>query len=336
MPAIRIDGRPIVVEDGCTVLDAARAAGIPIPTLCHRDGCAPSAYCMVCAVRIEGRAGWQPACSTPVAEGQSIETDSSKIRAARQSAIELILSDHVGDCVAPCQWACPAGLFVPGLLRRLAGTDTATIVPDAVPCRDCPAPCERACRRARFGGAVSIRRLALALVPAFAPMPDQRAPRDFSVHMGALSDAEAERFRQGASPEPRIEPADPAAGFSADEAQREAGRCLHCDCRKADHCRLRDRAREQGAHPGAWRGPRRAFEQDASHPSILYESGKCIACGVCVQIAATAGEPVGLTFVGRGFGMRMAPALGKPLSEALTLCASACAEACPTGALVMK
>lgn len=338
MPTLFIDQKRATVEEGATVLHAARALGLRIPTLCHRDGLDPAASCMVCAVKIEGFAALQPACATRALEGMRVESDSEPVRAARAQALELLLSDHVGDCIAPCQWACPAGLSVPALVRSVASPDTADIrIPDAVPCHACPAPCERACRRARLDHAVSIRLLLRHRVPDAVPLPDKKAPRDFSVHMGGLSDEEYKRLTRDASPEDRVEPSDASAGFSADEAGREARRCLHCDCRKADHCALRDLSREYAARPGAWRGgPRRLFEQDAEHPLILYESGKCIACGICLKIAAAAGEPYGLTFVERGFAVRMAPALGKPMSQALQTSAAACAEACPTGALVLK
>jgi predicted molibdopterin-dependent oxidoreductase YjgC len=83
-------------------------------------------------------------------------------------------------------------------------------------------------------------------------------------------------------------------------------------------------------------GERRRFSQDLSHPEIVYEPGKCIACDACVRIAAAAGEELGLALSGRGFDVRVAVPFDQPLSEGLRHAARRCAEACPTGALALR
>jgi predicted molibdopterin-dependent oxidoreductase YjgC len=75
---------------------------------------------------------------------------------------------------------------------------------------------------------------------------------------------------------------------------------------------------------------------DRSHPTILFEPGKCIRCSRCVRLCAEAGEPWGLTEIHRGHETVIAPPLGRRLAEALTVAGSACVEACPTGALAWK
>ncbi len=75
---------------------------------------------------------------------------------------------------------------------------------------------------------------------------------------------------------------------------------------------------------------------DARHAEIVYEPGKCIDCGLCIQIAVAAGERLGLTFVGRGFDVRVAVPLDRSLAEALTRAAADCVAACPTAALAWK
>ncbi|MCC6367459.1 MAG: FAD-dependent oxidoreductase [Bryobacterales bacterium] len=125
-------------------------------------------------------------------------------------------------------------------------------------------------------------------------------------------------------------------GLTEEDARREAYRCMSCGCRKADCCDLRGLAKEYQVDPYRFAGERRRFSQDNSHPEIIYEPGKCILCGVCVRIAGQAGEPLGLSIVGRGFEVAVAAPFGRPLAEGLRHTALRCAEACPSGALALR
>jgi predicted molibdopterin-dependent oxidoreductase YjgC len=126
-------------------------------------------------------------------------------------------------------------------------------------------------------------------------------------------------------------------GFARDEAVRESGRCLRCDCRKADACLLRRYAERYGVGRGAARGEeRRRVTLDCSHPQIVFEPAKCIVCGRCVEIARQAGERPGLAFLGRGADVTVGVPFGEELARALARCAAACAEACPTAALALR
>ena len=69
---------------------------------------------------------------------------------------------------------------------------------------------------------------------------------------------------------------------------------------------------------------------------MIYEPGKCIKCGLCVRITEEAGERLGLTFLGRGFDVRVDVPFNESLEEALEKVAEQCVEACPTGALAFK
>ncbi|MGB2830278.1 MAG: glutamate synthase, partial [Phycisphaerae bacterium] len=159
----------------------------------------------------------------------------------------------------------------------------------------------------------------------------------FSTHIGKLLDGEMERFMAEASAAPRTSPSGgEAAGFGDDEVRAEALRCLHCDCRKPETCKLRLYARQYGARSGRYKNDRRLFEQRASHPDVIYEPGKCIACGLCVQVAERAREPLGLAFIGRGFDVRVNVPFGRSLAEGLQHVAAECVAACPTGALAMR
>jgi NADPH-dependent glutamate synthase beta subunit-like oxidoreductase/ferredoxin len=155
MISLTIDGRSIRVAPGTTILDAARWLGIRIPTMCHVPGIEPASSCFLCAVQVEGRRTLSPACAMPAAEGMAVVTNSADVRAARRMALELLLSDHAGECVAPCAAQCPAGLDIPGFVSGIAAGDARgamevisrrLALPGSLG-RVCPRLCEEQCRR---------------------------------------------------------------------------------------------------------------------------------------------------------------------------------------------
>ena len=188
MPRITIDQRDVEVSEGSTILDAAQKLGIEIPTLCFLKGRQPLTSCMVCVVKIEGRENLVPACATVVVDGMRVQSDCDEVRHARRAALELLLSDHVGDCLAPCQLLCAEGMNIPQMLRQIAAGDLAaaaeTIMREmalpAVLARVCTKPCEKGCRRASLDAAVAICDLkglaADAKLAARAPYLPQRLP----------------------------------------------------------------------------------------------------------------------------------------------------------------
>lgn len=518
MPTITIDNQQVPAPEGATILEAAQQLGITIPTLCHLPGRPAHTSCMVCLVKVDGREPLVPACGMPVREGMRVESETPEVQEARRVALELLLSDHLGDCLAPCHGICPARMNIPRMIRQIAAgqlreallTVKADIALPAVLGRICPAPCEKGCRRAVRDEAVSIcllkryvadadlasgqpyaapcrpdsgkrvaivgagpaglaaayhlRQLghrctvlddhdepggALCYGPAEAALPRTvlaaeiatikqigvewrlgvRVGRDvplarlreefdavfvaagptdaaaaealglpaggpgltidnrtlatplagvfaggdavrtrrlavravadgkgaavsidqylagglvagpespFTVHVGKLKAGEIDRFLVGVSDRPKVKCNDLAAGYRDAEARAEAQRCLHCDCRKADRCRLREAAQTYGVRTNGYAALRRTFEHDVSHPAVVYESGKCIACGICITLASEAREELGLTFVGRGFDVRVAVPFQRGLAEGLARVAGACVAACPTGALAWR
>jgi NADPH-dependent glutamate synthase beta subunit-like oxidoreductase/ferredoxin len=478
-------------------------------------GSQPSTSCMVCVVKVDSRAVLLPACGTLAQDGMSVESDCQEVHQARKTALELLLSDHVGDCLGPCHTICPAQMNIPLMIRQIAAgklrdaieTVKKDIALPAVLGRICPKPCERGCRRAAIDDAVSICLLkryvadvdlesAKPYSPACKPKQDKQIaivgagpaglaaayylqqggfrctvfddheqpggmlrygvseedlPKDvldkeiaqieklgltfkgktriddsasleklhkdfdavfvafgamdvgvaesmglktssngvaidgktyqtnlpgvfaggdavrkrkltvravadgkeaaesisqylsgsevtgpakpFNTRIGKIEDGEKERFAACASNAPRVTLSRKGKGFTDEQARQEAARCLHCDCRKADSCKLRQYAQEYDARPTRYKSERRLFVQQAQHPKIVYESGKCIDCGLCVQIAAKAGEELGLTFIGRGFDVRVAVPFERSIAEGLKKSAAKCVAACPTGAL---
>ncbi len=527
MHKLFIDNREVEVDDGATILDAAGKLGIEIPTMCFLKDYKPSTSCMVCVVKVNGLDNLVPACGTVAKDGMRVETNSDQVRQARKAALELLLSDHVGDCLGPCQVICPARMNIPLMIRQIAAGKfrdaIATVKKDialpAVLGRICPKPCERGCRRGAFDEAVSICLLkryvadidlqsANPYLPSCKPtqnkrvaivgagpaglaaayylqqagfrctvfddhekpggmlryaVPQEQLPtevldkeialieklgvkfqnrtqigtdlsmedlhrdfdavfvavgqlktgdaeslgleagpngitiddktyqtslsrvfaggdavhkrkltvravadgkeaavsisqylsgcsvtgtvKEFNTHIGKLRDGEIEKFLTCADKAERTRPSGKGGGFTDRQARKEATRCLHCDCRKADTCKLRQYAQDYGAKPTRYKGERRLFVQQLQHacqkrayphPDIIYEPGKCINCGLCIQTAARAGEELGLTFVGRGFDVRVAVPFDRSIAQALKHSADQCVNACPTGALAFR
>jgi len=518
MPKITIDGREVEVSAGTTILDAAEKLGISIPTMCHLRGHEATTSCMVCVVKVAGANGLVPACGALVRDGMQIENDCPEVSEARKAAIELLLSDHVGDCLGPCQMGCPAHMNIPQMIRQIAAGQLkeaiATVKRDialpAVLGRICPAPCEKACRRRQHDDAVAIcllkryvadvdlhsnepytpplsqkrgKRVAIigagpaGLAAAYYlqqdgfdctvfddhdepggmlryGVPEENLPREvlnaeiaqiaglgvtfqfatrvgvtttidevrgqfdavfiaagevkpedagslgvevspegirvdsqthmtsepgtfaggavvrkhqlavravadgktaaesirrylagertievgraFNSRMGKLRDGEMEIFLRSASRETRRKPSSYTGGFSAEEAVAESLRCLHCDCRKPDACLLRQYAQVYDARQSRYKAERRQFIQRTEHPEVIYEPGKCISCGICIQIASASKEKLGLTFIGRGFDVRVTVPFDASLAEGLQVAAAQCVQACPTGALAFN
>lgn len=164
MPQLKINGRDVVVEKGTMLIDAILGIGVKVPTMCHLKGYSHFTSCMVCIVKDLASGKLLPSCSAPAADGMVIETDNEEIHHARKSALDLLLSEHVGDCEAPCRITCPAHMNIPLMIRQIAAgrmRDAIETVKDdialpAVLGRICPAPCEKACRRSRQDASLAI------------------------------------------------------------------------------------------------------------------------------------------------------------------------------------
>ena len=96
---VTIDGRLVEVPAGSTVLQAARAAGVDIPTLCFMEGINEIGACRVCLVELEGWRGLQAACVLPATQGMTIRTNTPAVRKARKMNVELLLSNHPSTCL---------------------------------------------------------------------------------------------------------------------------------------------------------------------------------------------------------------------------------------------
>lgn len=96
---VTIDGKQIKTQEGKTVLEVAREAGIDIPTLCHHPALSDVGACRLCLIEVEGRRGLSASCVYPVFDGMVVRTNTPEIRSARKDIIELLIARHPQECL---------------------------------------------------------------------------------------------------------------------------------------------------------------------------------------------------------------------------------------------
>lgn len=172
---LTIDSKEIFAETGTTILNAAKENGIEIPTLCYRENVSLYGGCGMCVVEAEGSPKLLRACSQKIQENMVINTNSDRVKKARKIALELLMSDHDGDCLGPCRLNCPAGTDCQGYVKLIAEGkfhEAVKLIKEKLPLpasigRVCPHPCETACRRQLVEDSISI-----AYLKAFAADED--------------------------------------------------------------------------------------------------------------------------------------------------------------------
>ncbi len=164
---LTINGKNITVEEGTTILQAAKDNDIYIPTLCYDDAVKVYGACGLCVVEAEGIPKLLRSCSAKCSEGMVVNTESKRVVQSRKIAMELLMSAHDGDCVAPCQLNCPARTDCQGYVGLIANGEyeaalklikNKVSLPASIG-RVCPHPCETACRRGKVDEAINIAQL---------------------------------------------------------------------------------------------------------------------------------------------------------------------------------
>ena len=164
---INIDGKEITALPGQTILQAARENDIFIPTFCYDERMDIYGACGICVVEVEGNPKLLKSCATEVSPNMVVRTKSERIFESRKTNLELLLSNHVGDCRPPCVRGCPAQTDCQGYVGLIAEgkfKEANALIKDRIPLpasigRVCPHPCEKQCRRGLIDEPVAIANL---------------------------------------------------------------------------------------------------------------------------------------------------------------------------------
>ncbi len=163
----KINDIPVSAEAGEMISDVAARFGIDIPTLCHDPKVKSYGACGMCVIEAKGGGKLLRSCSTEVnarTEGMEYYTETPRVVQARKIALELLMTDHTGDCRPPCMQACPAETDCQGYVGMIANgmdDEAVRLVMEKIPLpasigRVCPHPCEKQCRRGQLDESISI------------------------------------------------------------------------------------------------------------------------------------------------------------------------------------
>ncbi len=179
---MNIDGKEVFGLPGQTILEVARENDIFIPTLCFDERTEIYGACGLCVVEVEGNPKLCKACATTISDGMVVMTNTERVIESRKTNLELLISNHNGDCKAPCSLACPAGTDCQGYVGLIANGEfekAQELIKDRIPLpasigRVCPHPCEDKCRRGLVDEPISI-----AMLKRFAGDYDMMADESF-------------------------------------------------------------------------------------------------------------------------------------------------------------
>ena len=188
MIKLTINGREVTGKKGDTILTIAAQNGIDIPNLCYNKNLKIYGSCGLCVVEAEKSPKLLRACATVAADGMVIYTHSPRAQQARKIALELLMSDHEGDCKGPCHLNCPAKTDIQAYVKAIANGDdkkAVQIIKDKISLpasigRVCPHPCEEDCRRQFVEQPLSI-----AYLKAFAADKDMASNDPFKPAVAA-------------------------------------------------------------------------------------------------------------------------------------------------------
>ncbi len=161
---LNIDGKEVLGLPGQTILEVAQENDIFIPTLCYDERTTIYGACGICVVEVEGNPKLCKACATVISPGMVVKTSTERVLESRKTNLELLVSNHNGDCQGPCTLNCPANTDCQGYVGLIANGEyekANALIKDRIPLpgcigRVCPHPCEDSCRRGLIDEPISI------------------------------------------------------------------------------------------------------------------------------------------------------------------------------------
>ena len=354
MIKLRIDNNDLEVADGLTIREVAMTAGIEIITLCHNNSLPHYSSCMVCMVRDKKSGNYMPSCSALIQEGMDVDCSSEEVIAIRRKAIELLLSEHRAECEAPCKVVCPAGYNIPLMNRLLTARnfDSALqlaqkqIINSGLACINCPGYCENACRRKKVDQQVSIKNIQIFISQLIIDKVQvtvlqdtkitgnkekiEKPSKRYTSRIGKLEPEEMKEWLKECSNDVArfIEITD------RESASQESRSCMHCDCRAADNCGLRDIADKYHVKDPRGKLVNAPIQKKINvNNGLIFENAKCIKCGLCVRLCEDQKEEPALCFINRGFISIISEPLTEDFNNILKTKSNEVIEICPTGAL---
>lgn len=341
---ITIDDKIIEVSEDKTILDVAEEAGIYIPTLCHYKDVPDDASCMVCVVKNKKTNELIPACSTYAEENMVIETSSEDVIAFRKKVVKLLLKEHRAECEAPCVRACPAKYNTPllhktisnGLLKNAVSLVAQEIGYGELRCLYCDAKCEKACNRAKIDTNLSIKGIREFLAQKVTteenidPFQEKESKYSFQSKLGSISKKEFQNWLllNGSTGKKNDEINEYLAVSS------EAKLCLQCQCAAIDDCQLREVASKLQIEDDGEKITSAPISFKSSRSAnIVFESTKCIKCGLCTRVENDLDTKTALCFKNKGINVEISEAIGTDFNNIPYEKVEKYIAVCPTGAL---
>jgi len=299
-----------------TVLDVAKRNGIEIPTLCHSEEFGCKSQCMVCAVFLVNRGVMIPACSTKVQPDMQIKTDGKDVSEFRKKMLEVLLSEHLGDCKAPCQLVCPDFANIPELFSKLENGEDVEL-PN---CKDCSAPCKKACRRGRIDSPIKIKEIFMSVSNQDVGKKNLKI-KHYNHKLGLVTDENKQILL------------DDIAKKNSDKDFKisEISRCLFCGCTEDSKCALQTLATLFEAKQNEYKNIDDTLKPKIYTEKLIFDANKCIRCMKCTNIKASDGHS--LCISGKGKGILPSPPIGVSWEETVAGIENDLADVCPTGAM---
>jgi predicted molibdopterin-dependent oxidoreductase YjgC len=292
-----------------------------------------------------------PSCSALVQEGMDIDISSEDVISLRKKSIELLLSEHRAECEAPCKVVCPGGYNIPMMNRLLTAKNFEGAIQLSIRqiklsgfrCTDCPGYCENACRRKKVDIPISIRNLQLFIfhlinledadlseINLSQLLKNKKPSGRFTSHIGKLQSSELnEWLKESNNGEKRLREI-----IDSESAAIESESCMHCDCRAADNCRLRDIADKFSVKDPRGKLVNSPLQKKINiNTGLIFENAKCIKCGLCVRLCEDSKDEPSLCFIDRGFVSIISEPITEDFNNILKSKSNEAIDICPTGAL---